>query len=103
MREHDPVASLGHDRQFGARLVGPHAQPEETEAEFGADLLDLLEVAAGLGAGLVKIFERSARQFELPRGFEADRAVAARQRDDVSALDHRLPAEAGEDRKSTRL
>src|SRR3546814_15754261 len=89
MREHDPVASLGHDRQFGARLVGPHAQPEETEAEFGTDLLDLLEVAAGLGAGLVKIFERSARQVELPRGFEADRAVAARQRDDVSAQSRR--------------
>src|SRR3546814_625370 len=58
--------------------------------------LHLLQMAAGLGAGLVEIFERRAREFELPRGFEADGAVAARQRDDLSALDHRLPAEAGE-------
>src|SRR3546814_15693947 len=51
---------------------------------------------AGLGAGLVEVFERGAGEFELPRGFEADGAVAARQRDDLSALDHRLPTEAGE-------
>src|SRR3546814_15254945 len=47
-------------------------------------------------SGLVEIFERRARQFELPRGFKADRPIAARQRDDMPALDHRFPAETGE-------
>src|SRR3546814_5908505 len=81
--EHDLVAPLGHDRQFGARLVGPHADAEETEPEFGADFLHLLQMPAGLGAGLVEVFERGAGAFELPRGFEADGAVAARPRPDV--------------------
>src|SRR3546814_10826103 len=70
MIEHDLVAPLGHDRQFGARLVGPHADAEETEPEFGADFLPLLQMPAGLGAGLVEVFERGAGDFELPRGFE---------------------------------
>src|SRR3546814_10240965 len=100
MIEHDLVAPLGHDRQFGARLVGPHADAEETETEFGADFLHLLQMPAGLGAGLVEVFERRAGEFELARGLEADGAVAARQRDDPpvfwAALDHRFPAEAGE-------
>src|SRR3546814_3198950 len=42
------------------------------------------------------MFKRRARQFELACGFEADRAVAARQRDHLAALDHRFPTEAGE-------
>ena len=96
MVQHDLVAALGHDRQFGARLVGPHADAEEAEPELGADFLDLLQVAAGFGAGLMQIFERRARQFKLARGFQADGAVAARERDDMTALDHRLPAEARE-------
>src|SRR3546814_8890485 len=86
MVEHDLVAPLGHARQVGARLVGPHAEAEEAEAGFGADFLDLFQMAAGLGAGLVKIFERRAREFELARGFEADRAVAARSEEHTSEL-----------------
>src|SRR3546814_4441951 len=73
---------------------------EETETEFGADFLHLLQMPAGLGAGLVEVFERRAGEFELARGLEADGAVAARQRDVPpvfwDALDHRFPAEAGE-------
>ena len=96
MVEHDLVAALGHDRQFGAGLVGPHADPEEPEPELGADFLHLLQMAAGFGAGLVEVFERRAREFELARGFEADGAVAPRKRDHLAAFDHRFPAEAGE-------
>ena len=90
--QHDLVAPLGHDRQLGAGLVGPHAEPEEADAELLADRLDLFEVAAGLGAGLVQVVERRARQFELARGLQADAAVRAGQRDDVAALLDRLPA-----------
>ena len=46
--------------------------------ELVADRLDLFEVAAGLGAGLVQVVERRARQLELAGGLEADVAVAAR-------------------------
>ena len=46
--EHDPVAALGHDRQLAARLVRPHAEAEEADAELVADRLDLVEVPPGL-------------------------------------------------------
>src|SRR3546814_15714049 len=49
-----------------------------------------------VGVGLVEGVEGGGGWFELPRVFEADGAVAARQREDLSALDHRLPTEAGE-------
>src|SRR3546814_16524149 len=97
MIEHDLVAPLGHDRQFGARLVGPHADAEETETEFGADFLHLLQMPAGLGAGLVEVFERRAGEFELARGLEVDGSVAASKRADPpvswDALDTRTLAE----------
>ena len=83
---HDVVAALGHDRQLGAGLVGPHAEAEEADAEALARLLDLGEVAAGLGAGLVQGLERRAREFELAGGLQADAAVVAGKRDDVGAV-----------------
>ena len=76
--QHDRVAALGHDRQLGAGLVGPHAEAEEAEAEPVADRLDLVEMAAGLGAGLVEVLERRAGQFELAGRLEADGAVRRR-------------------------
>jgi hypothetical protein len=76
--QHDGIAALGHDRQFFAGLVRPHAKAEETETGARADRLHLIEVAPGFGAGLVQVFQRRARQFELARRFEADGAVAAR-------------------------
>ena len=51
---------------------------------------------AGLGAGLVQIFERRARQLELAGGLEADVAVGAGERDDLAVLLDRLPAELGQ-------
>ena len=90
------VAALGHDRQFGAGLVGPHAEAEEAEAEAVADGFHLFEVAAGFGAGVVEGGERGARQFELAGGFEADGAVGAGERDDLSVLEDRAPAIFGQ-------
>src|SRR3546814_13203664 len=45
MIEHDLVATLGHDRQLGARIVGPNSDAAETVSEFGADFLPQLEWA----------------------------------------------------------
>ena len=92
MPQHDFVAALGHDRQFVAGLVRPHSEAQKTLAGLGPDRLDLIEVPPGFGAGLVQVFQRRARQFQLPGRFQTDRAVAARQRDNVAAFDHRLPA-----------
>ena len=94
--EHDLVAALGHDRQLGAGLVGPHADAEEAKPELLADRLALLEMAAGFGAALVEVFERRARQLELARRLEADGAIVARERDDIAVLDDRPPAVLGE-------
>ena len=85
------------------RLVGPHAEAEEAEAEPVADRLDLLEVAAGLGAGLVQVLERRARQLELAGGLEADGAVGAGQGDDLAAFLDRLPAELGQASSRSRM
>ncbi len=90
--QHDLVAALGHDRQLGAGLVVPHAQAQEADPELVADRLDLLKVAPGLGAGLVEVVERRARELELARGLEADRAVGPRERDDVLAFVDRVPS-----------
>ena len=90
--QHDLVAALGHDRQLGAGLVRPHAHAEEAEPELVAYRLALVEVAGGLGAGLVEMLARCAGQLELPRRLQADRAVRAGQRNDVTLFDDRLPA-----------
>ena len=96
VRAHDRIAALGHDGQLGAGFVGPHAQPQEADAEAIADLLHLRQVTAGLGAGLVEVVERRPRQLELAGGFEADRAVGAGERDDLSVFLDRPPAEFGQ-------
>jgi hypothetical protein len=97
--EHDLVPALGHSRQSVAGLVGPHAEAEEAEAELVAHLLDLVEMAARLGAGLVEVLERRARQFELPGRLQADVPVLARQRDDLAAFLDRPPAIFGQRRE----
>ena len=94
--QHDLVAPLGHDRQVGAALVRPHAKAKEAEAELVADMLDLFQMPAGLRAGLMQIFERRARQFQLARRLQADGPIAARQGDDVAAFIDRGPAIAGQ-------
>ena len=94
--EHDRVAALGHDRQVGARLVRPHAEAEEAEAELFAHRLGLGEMAARFRAGLVEMLALRAGKLELAGGLKADRAVGAGQRDDVAVLDDRLPAELGQ-------
>ena len=47
-----------------------------------------------LGAGLVQIVERRARQLELPAGLERHRRLAAPQSDEIVAVEDGLPAEA---------
>ena len=96
MLSHDLVAPLGHHRQFGAGLVGPHPEAEEAEPKSVADRFDLLQMAAAFGAALVQIAERRARQFELARGLEADIAVGSGQRDDLAVFLDGLPAKFGQ-------
>ena len=45
-------------------------------------------------AGVVDRFERRAGKLELARGLERDRRVVARERDQLAAFEHALPAEA---------
>ena len=96
----EPVSdAAARNRYFalvGARLVGPQPEAEIGQAEAIADLLDLGQVAPGFGAGFVQAFERCARQFELARRLQADRAVGAGHGDDLAAFQHRLPAEFGQ-------
>src|SRR5690606_21478053 len=91
--QHDFVAALGHDRQLVAALVRPHPETEEADTELLADRLDLLEMAPGLGAGLVEVLARRARELELAGGLEADCPVLAAERYDLSAFLDGLPAE----------
>ena len=84
------------------RLVGPHAEAEEAEAELLADRLDLVEMAAGLGAGLVEMLARRAGQLELAGRLEADRAVRAGQGDDVAALHRPAPSRIRSARRAGR-
>ena len=78
------------------RLVRPHAEAEEAEAEPVADRLHLLQMAAGLGAGLVQVLQRRAGKLELAGRLQADIAVRPGERDDLVALVDRLPAIFGE-------
>src|SRR5690606_11130365 len=66
---------------------------EEPDTQLFADGLDLREVAAGFGAGLVQVLQRSARQLKLTGRFEADRAIRPAHRDDLAAFLHRNPPE----------
>jgi hypothetical protein len=56
----------------------------------------LIKVPRGLGTGLMKVLQRSAGEFELACGFEADRAILAGKRDDLAVLEDGLPAIFGE-------
>ena len=97
--KHDRVSALGHDRQVGPRLVGPHAKAEEAQAKPVADRLHLFKVTSAFRAAFVKIAERRARQLQLSGRFKADRPVRAGQRDDLSAFLDRLPTELGQAEK----
>src|SRR3546814_9916342 len=44
MVQHDAIAPLGHDRQFVAALVGPHAKTKKTQAQRVADIFDLFQM-----------------------------------------------------------
>ena len=74
-------------------LSGHMPRPRKPTPHASPTALHLFEVAPGFGAGLVQVFERRARQFELAGGFEADRAVGAAHGDDLAAFLDRLPAE----------
>ena len=93
MAQHDVVAALGHDRQFGAGLVGPHAEAKEAGSRARTNGLYLFHMARGLGAGLVQGLQRCARQLELAGRLEADGAIGTLHRDDVATLFNGLPAE----------
>ncbi len=94
--EHDLVAAFRHDRQLIAALVRPHAETQKALAGLFADRLDLLQVTAGFGAGLMQIIERRSGQFELTCRFQAHRAVSPLHRDNLAILLDRLPAEFGQ-------
>jgi len=83
----------GTGKSVRVAVFAKDAKAEEAHAAFFADFLDLREMASGLGAGIVQVFERRARQFELARRLEADGAVVAPHRDDLAAFLDRLPAE----------
>ena len=53
-------------------------------------------MAGRLGAGLVEMLARRARELQLPGRLQADGAVRTGQRDDMAVLDDRLPAIGGE-------
>ena len=93
---HDLVAALGHPRHFVATPFRLEAHAEEAEPEFVGDRLHFLQMAAHLGAGLVDVLQRCAREFELAGGFQRDRGVVLEQGDGAVVLLHRLPAETGE-------
>src|SRR3546814_3603633 len=62
---HDAIAPLGHDRQFVAALVGPHAKTKKTQAQRVADIFDLFQMSSGFGAGFMKIVEGRSGKFQL--------------------------------------
>jgi hypothetical protein len=77
-----------------ARVLSGHMpRPRKPTPQLLADRLHLFEVAPGLGAGLVQVLERRARQLELAGRFQADAAVRPRQRDDLAAFLDGFPAD----------
>ena len=62
---HDPVARLGHERDFVPLPFRVEAEPEHAEAELVANLAHLAEVLVHLVAGLMNGLERGAAQLEL--------------------------------------
>ena len=68
--------------------------PRKPRPELVGDGFDFLQVLVDFAAGVVDRFERRAGKFELAGGLERHRGVVARQRDELAAFDHALPAEA---------
>ena len=93
--KHYLVTPFGHDRQLGTSLVGPKTKAQKTLASLVANCLHLLQMPPGFGTGLVQVFQRRARQFELASRFKADRAVLTLQRNNITVFVHRFPAELG--------
>src|SRR3546814_6781388 len=89
MVQHDAIAPLGHDRQFVAALVGPHAKTKKTQAQRVADIFDLFQMSSGFGAGFMKIVEGRSGKFQLAGRFQADRAIGPGKRNDIPALQHK--------------
>jgi len=94
---HHLIAALGHPIAILALPFRQEAQAEHAEAELFGDLAHLLQMSLQLGASLVEIIERRARELELSAGLERDRpATIAGEADDVVAIEHGLPAEAAQ-------
>ena len=97
---HHLVALLGHARRLVERPVGREADAQEADAQGPAGGQHLVEMLVRLGADLVHGLERRAGELELAAGLErhgaAGLALGPLQRDDVLALQDRLPAEAGD-------
>ncbi len=53
-------------------------------------------MSGGLAAGLVQVLQRRAREFELAGGLQRHRGAVLFQRDQVTAFQHRGPAELGQ-------
>ena len=99
---HDGVAVLGHVRRLGERPLGREAEPEEADAERLADVQDLVEVVERLLGRLVQRRRRGRPDSSnWPPGSRLDvaaqLAVRPLQRNDLAALEDRLPAEAGDE------
>ena len=101
--EHDRVAALGHDRQLGAGLVGPHAECRGSRGPSRSPTaLHWSRWRAASAQVWWRFSSAAPRQLELAGGLEADVPVRAGQRDDVAVLDDRLPAEFGQAHRAGR-
>src|SRR5690606_22215979 len=83
-------------RHVLAPPLGLEAHAEEADAQRVGHLAHLAQVAAQLDAGLVDVLQRRAGQLQLAGRLQGHRRAAAGQGDDVAALLHRGPAEAGQ-------
>src|SRR6185312_9674168 len=89
-------AALGHPRHLVALPFRLEAHAEDAEPQRFRRTAHAVEVFLYFAAGLVDGFQRCAGKFELARGFQRDRGIAARQRDHVAVFLHRIPAAAGD-------
>jgi len=89
---HDVVAPLRHEGHVLAPPFGIEAEAQHADAEALGDVAHLPQMAVGLGACLVEIAQRCARQLELAAGLERDRGCAIEQPDHRLAVEHRRPA-----------
>ena len=96
MVEHDRVAPLGHDRQFGAGLVRPHAQargnPRPSSAPTSLTCFRCRPVSAQVWW---RFSSGAPDSSSCPAGSRLTVPSRTGKRDDVVAFDHRFPAIAG--------